>query len=113
MAMVGSLHKAGVRVVAGTDQTIPGHSVRREIELYVQAGFTPLEAIQAATVVPARVMGMEKDLGTVEAGKIADLIIVEGNPLERIGNIRNTKFVVAGGRVYDCARLWQSVGFTP
>ena len=58
-------------------------------------------------------MGMEKDLGTVEAGKVADLVIVEGNPLERIGNIRNTKFVVADGRVYDCARLWQSVGFKP
>ncbi|HEX8118736.1 MAG TPA: amidohydrolase family protein, partial [Pyrinomonadaceae bacterium] len=111
--ITGELHRNGLRVVAGTDQVVPGHSVRREIELYVQAGFTPLEAIQAATIVPARVMGMEKDLGTIEAGKVADLVIVEGNPLERIGNIRNTKFVVTGGRLYDCAQLWQSVGFKP
>lgn len=113
LRITGELHRNGLTVVAGTDQVVPGHSVRREIELYVQAGFTPLEAIQAATSVPARVMGMEKDLGTVEAGKVADLVIVEGNPLERISNIRNTKFVVADGRVYDCAQLWQSVGFKP
>ena len=111
--ITGELHRNGLRVVAGTDQVVPGHSLRREIELYVQAGFTPLEAIQAATIVPARVMGMDKDLGTVEAGKLADLVIVEGNPLERIGNIRNTKFVVAEGKLYDCAQLWQSVGFKP
>ncbi len=92
---------------------VPGHSLRREIELYVQAGFTPLEAIEAATIVPARVMGMEKELGTIEAGKIADLILVEGNPLENISNIRNTKFVITKGRMYDCVQLWQGVGFKP
>lgn len=113
LKITGELHRNGLRVVAGTDQVVPGHSVRREIELYVQAGFTPLEAIQAATIVPARVMGMEKDLGTVEPGKVADLVIVEGNPLERISNIRNTKFVVTEGKLYDCAQLWQSVGFKP
>lgn len=113
LKITGELHRNGLRVVAGTDQVVPGHSVRREIELYTQAGFTPLEAIQAATIVPARVMGMEKELGTIEAGKVADLVIVEGNPLERIGNIRNTKFVVTEGKLYDCAQLWQSVGFKP
>ena len=49
--------------MAGTDQAVPGHSLHREIELYVQAGFTPMEAIQAATIVPARVMGVEKETG--------------------------------------------------
>ncbi|HEY0427548.1 MAG TPA: amidohydrolase family protein [Pyrinomonadaceae bacterium] len=111
--ITGALHKAGLTIVAGTDQVVPGHSLRREIELYVKAGFTPMEAIQAATIVPARVMKMDKDSGTVETGKFADLILVEGNPLENISNIRNTKFVVAGGRMYDCAALWQSVGFKP
>jgi imidazolonepropionase-like amidohydrolase len=113
LKITGELHRQGLQVVAGTDQVVPGHSVRREIELYVQAGFTPLEAIQAATIVPARVMGMEKDLGTIEPGKVADLVIVEGNPLERISNLRNTKFVVTEGKLYDCAQLWQSVGFKP
>ena len=111
--ITGELHKAGLTIVAGTDQVVPGHSLRREIELYVKAGFTEMEAIQAATIVPARVMKMDKDSGTVEAGKFADLILVEGNPLENISNIRNTKYVVTNGRMYDCATLWQSVGFKP
>jgi imidazolonepropionase-like amidohydrolase len=111
--IAGALHRAGLTIVAGTDQVVPGHSLRREIELYVQAGFTPMEAIQAATIVPARVMKIDKDVGTVEAGKFADLILVEGNPLDRIANIRNTKFVITNGRMYDCAQLWQSVGFKP
>src|SRR5256884_481221 len=73
VAITGALHKAGVPIVAGTDQCVPGHSLHREIELYVQAGFTPMEAIQAATIVPARVMGLDKEVGTVEPGKRADL----------------------------------------
>ncbi|MDT7540653.1 MAG: hypothetical protein QOE33_557 [Acidobacteriota bacterium] len=112
-AIVGALHRAGVTIVAGTDQVVPGHSLHREIELYVKAGFTPMEAIQAATIVPARVMKVDKDLGTVEPGKIADLIILEANPLESISNIRRVRTVISGGHVYDCAQLWQSVGFKP
>jgi len=113
VAVTGALHKAGVPVVAGTDQMIPGHSLHREMELYVQAGFTPMEAIQAATIVPARVMGLDKEVGTVEPGKRADIILVDGNPLESIRNIRNVKYVIAGGKMYDCAELWRSVGFKP
>jgi imidazolonepropionase-like amidohydrolase len=111
--MVGVLHKAGLTIVAGTDQTVPGHSLKRELELYVEAGFTPMEAIQAATIVPARVMKQDKDSGTLETGKFADIILTEGNPLDNISNLRNTRFVVAGGHVFECARLWESVGFKP
>jgi imidazolonepropionase-like amidohydrolase len=113
LAMIGALHKAGVTIVAGTDQAVPGHSLHREIELYVQAGFTPLEAIQAATIVPARVMGVDKEVGTVEVGKRADLVLLDANPLDDIHNIRTVKYVVANGVLYDSARLWQSVGFKP
>jgi imidazolonepropionase-like amidohydrolase len=113
VAAVGVLHKAGVPIVAGTDQTVPGHSLYREIELYVQAGFTPMEAIQAATIVPARVMGLDKEVGTVEAGKRADVIILDGNPLESIHNIRKVEFVITNGTMYNCAELWHSVGFQP
>lgn len=113
VAIVGALHRAGIPIVAGTDQVVPGHSLHREIELYVKAGFTPMEAIQAATIVPARVMKVDRDLGTVEAGKFADLIILDANPLESISNIRRVRNVITGGRVYDCAQLWQSVGFKP
>ncbi|MFZ0085908.1 MAG: amidohydrolase family protein, partial [Candidatus Acidiferrales bacterium] len=111
--IVGALHRAGVPIVAGTDQTVPGYSLYREIELYVQAGFTPMEAIQAATIVPARVMGLDKELGTVEPGKRADLAILDRNPLESIHNIRTVEFVITNGVMYNCAELWKSVGFKP
>jgi imidazolonepropionase-like amidohydrolase len=113
MSILGALHRAGIPIVAGTDQAIPGHSLYREIELYVKAGFTPMEAIQAATLVPARVMKLDKEVGSIEVGKRADLILVDGNPLESISNIRNVRQVVTGGRIYDTATLWQSVGFKP
>jgi len=113
LAIVGALHHAGVPIVAGTDQAVPGFSLHREIELYVQAGFTPMEAIQAATLVPARVMGVAKDVGTVEAGKRADLIVLNGNPLEDIHNTRNVEYVITNGVMYNCAELWKSVGFKP
>ena len=107
------LHQAGVPIVAGTDQSVPGYSVDREIELYVKAGFTPMEAIQAATLVPARAMGMEKDSGTIEVGKRADVIIVDGNPLENISDIRKVTTVFSAGRMFQPAALWESVGFKP
>jgi imidazolonepropionase-like amidohydrolase len=113
LALLGVLHKAGVPIVAGTDQAVPGHSLHRELELYVQAGFTPLEAIQAATVVPARVMKKDKELGTIAVGKRADFILVDGDPLADIRALRRIRVVVADGRAYDPAKLWRSVGFAP
>jgi imidazolonepropionase-like amidohydrolase len=110
-ATVRVLHQAGVPIVAGTDQAVPGFSLDREIELYVQAGFTPMEAIQAATLIPARAMGMEKDSGTIEVGKRADVILVDGNPLENISDIRKVSAVFAAGKMYHPAALWSSVGF--
>ena len=71
----------------------------------------PLEAIQAATIVPARVMKVDAEVGSIEVGKRADLIVLDANPLENISNIRKIKFVVTQGRMFDCARLWQSVAF--
>jgi imidazolonepropionase-like amidohydrolase len=111
--IAGALRRAGVPIVAGTDQTVPGYSLYREIELYAQAGFTPMEAIQAATIVPARVMGVDRELGTIEPGKRADLIILDANPLESIHNIRTVRFVITGGTMYNCGELWSSVGFKP
>ncbi|MDQ2856178.1 MAG: amidohydrolase family protein, partial [Acidobacteriota bacterium] len=112
-AIVGALHKAGITIVAGTDQVVPGHSLHREIELYVKSGFTPMEAIQAATIIPARVMKLDNEVGTIEVGKRADLIILDRDPIDNIRNIRTAKTVITGGRMYDCAQLWTSVGFKP
>ena len=113
LKVIGALHKAGVTIVAGTDQTVPGYSLHREMELYNEAGFTPMEAIQAATIVPARVMGLDRELGTVEAGKRADLIIVNGNPLDNLKDLRNVESVVTNGTLYNTPELWRSVGFKP
>lgn len=113
LAFTAALQRAGVPIVVGTDQTVPGYSVYREMELYVGGGMSPMDAIQAATVVPARVMKLERDSGTVEAGKRADLILVDANPLEAISNIRKVHTVFANGRMFDPAPLWRRVGFTP
>ena len=113
LKLVGGLHRAGVRIVAGTDVGVPGHTLHRELELYVKAGLTPLEAIQAATITPARVMKLENEVGTIEPGKRADLIVLDGDPLENISNIRKVRFVMTQGRLFDCAKLWQMVGFKP
>jgi imidazolonepropionase-like amidohydrolase len=113
LALLGLLHKAGVTIVAGTDQAVPGHSLHRELELYVMAGFTPMEAIQAATIVPARVMKRDRELGTVEVGKRADFILVDGDPLVDIRALRRIAVVVFAGHGYDPGKLWKSADFTP
>jgi imidazolonepropionase-like amidohydrolase len=113
LAFVGELHKRGVPIVAGTDISVPGHSLHREVELYVQAGFTPMEAIQAATIVPARAMHLDKEVGTIEAGKRADLVVLGGDPIADIHNIRKVESVVARGKTYEPAPLWRLIGFSP
>jgi len=113
LRIVKALKDAGVPVVVGTDEGVPGHSVHREIELYVEAGFTPMEALQAATIVPARAMQLEAELGTIEKGKRADMVVLNANPIENIRNIRSVRWTISDGRVYDSAALWRSVRFRP
>jgi imidazolonepropionase-like amidohydrolase len=113
LQIIKALHDAGIPIVAGTDKGVPGVSVAREIELYVQAGLTPMDAIRAATAVPARVMGLANDSGTIAPGLRADLIVVDGNPLERISDIRKVTMVSAGGRLYETAALWKAGRFNP
>ncbi|HLK64581.1 MAG TPA: amidohydrolase family protein [Bryobacteraceae bacterium] len=113
IAVIGALHKAGIPIVPGSDTGLVGYGLLRELELYVQAGMTPLEAIQSATIVSARAMNFDRDSGTIEAGKRADLILVNGDPLANIGDLRRVSRVISQGRVYDAAALWRSVGFHP
>jgi imidazolonepropionase-like amidohydrolase len=111
LAAFRTLHDAGVPIVAGTDGGVPGYSLLRALELSVAAGLTPLEAIQTATIVPARVMGKEREVGTIEAGKAADLLVLDADPLANIANIRTTALVVRAGRMYETRRLWRAAGF--
>jgi imidazolonepropionase-like amidohydrolase len=76
----------------------------------VKSGFTPMEAIQAATSIPARVMHREGEVGTIEPGKRADLVLVEGNSAVRIEDLRRRKQVIVGGAIYDPAPLWRLTG---
>jgi imidazolonepropionase-like amidohydrolase len=111
LAAIKALHDAGVPIVAGTDGGVPGFSLLRELELSVAAGLTPLQSIQTATVVPARVMGMEREVGTIEAGKVADLVVLDADPLANIANIRTASSVVRGGRMYETRSLRRLAGF--
>jgi imidazolonepropionase-like amidohydrolase len=110
-AMVKALFDAGVPIVAGTDGALPGYSLLRSIEMYVEAGMTPMQAIESATRIPAESMGLAKDTGTIEPGKRADLIVLDADPLAQISNIRKLRWVIANGRVLEPAKLWAAAGF--
>jgi hypothetical protein len=112
-ATLRALHAAGISIVAGTDQAIPGYSLHRELELYVEAGFTPLEALQAATIVAARAVGVEQESGSLAVGKRGDVLLLNADPLVDIHNTRAVWRTIAAGAVYDPAPLWRSVGFSP
>jgi hypothetical protein len=103
------LHEEDVTILAGTDVgnpfLVPGLSLHRELERLSAAGLSPLEALQGATILPARVFGLEDSLGTVEAGKLADLVLLEADPLEEIKNTRRIRAVVVDGQLYRRADL--------
>jgi imidazolonepropionase-like amidohydrolase len=107
--VVRRLHAGGVPFLAGTDAPagilIPGVTLHLELERFVAAGFTPLEALQTATINPARFLNRTNDLGTVQKGKIADLVILNANPLADIRNTRSIDSVIADGRYYSRDRL--------
>jgi imidazolonepropionase-like amidohydrolase len=101
-----AMHRAGVPFMAGTDtaagvHVFPGFSLHDELGLFVKAGMTPLEALQTATRNPARFMDRLSDMGTVEKGKLADLVLLEANPLDDISNTRRIRAVVLAGKYLD------------
>ena len=108
--LVRRLHEAGVPIVAGTDGW--GVEVVREIELYNQAGFTPAEALQAATIVPARMVGADKRTGSIAVGKEADVALVDGDVSKDLGALRRVVTVVSDGYVMDADALRKAAGYT-
>ncbi|HLH09059.1 MAG TPA: amidohydrolase family protein [Terriglobales bacterium] len=108
--LVTMMHKEGIPIVAGTDGS--GLELVRELELYVNAGFTTSEALATATIAPAHMLGVDKTTGSITVGKAADLLLVEGDPSQRIGDLRNTRIVMMGGKLMDADALREASGFS-
>ena len=108
VALVGELHRRGVTIVAGTDGS--GLELVRELELYVQAGMTPGEALATATIVPAREFGVGEETGAIAAGRLAELVLVDGDVSRDIGALRNVVAVMRDGRLMQAAALREAVG---
>jgi imidazolonepropionase-like amidohydrolase len=103
LELIMAMHRAGVKMLAATDALVwyvfPGFSIHDELELFVKAGLTPMEALQTATRNPAIYLGLIDMLGTVEKGKKADLVLLEANPLENISNTKRITAVIVGGKL--------------
>jgi imidazolonepropionase-like amidohydrolase len=102
---VGMCNRAGVKIIAGTDGPgigglLPGFGLHRELELLVASGLSPLQALRAATLSAAEALGKDDRLGTVERGKLADMVVLDADPLQKIQNLTKIHLVVEGGRTY-------------
>ena len=110
LEVVNAMRQAGIPFLAGTDTApgvyiFPGFSLHEELQRFVAAGFTPMQALQTATLNPARFLGRDKELGTVEPGKLADLVLLDANPLEDIRNTQSIAAVIVNGRYLSRAHL--------
>jgi len=110
VGLLARMHDAGVPIVAGTDGA--GIEIVHELEIYVQAGLSAAEALAAATIVPARLVGQDTKTGSVKVGKTADLALVDGDPSTRIGDLRQTRVVMLDGKLLDADALRRAAGFS-
>jgi adenine deaminase len=92
---------------------LPGYSLHHELELYVRAGIPAPEVLRMATLTPSQVMGVTKDLGIIAAGKLADMVLIDGDPAKNIRDTRNITTVIKGGKVYDPAAIEKALGIAP
>ena len=104
------MHHAGIPIVAGTDGS--GIELVRELEIYTNAGFTPGEALAAATIVPARLVGADQHTGSIKVGKAADLALVAGDPSTHITDLRQTRVVMLDGQLLDADALREAAGYS-
>src|SRR5437763_8576987 len=112
LKMVKTLYDAGIPIVAGTDSTA-GFALHRELELYVAAGIPAPRVLQIATLGAARLMKRDAELGSIAPGKLADLILIDGDPSAHIGDIRRVTTLVKDGAVYQTSALYQAIGVRP
>ena len=112
LALIKALHEAGVTLIPGTD-SVAGYELHHELELYVRAGIAPAEVLRMATLTSAQVIGQSGERGVLAPGKLADLILVNGDPSTHIADIRNVELVMKGGRLYEPARIEHALGIAP
>jgi imidazolonepropionase-like amidohydrolase len=112
LRMTKRLYDAGIPILAGTDTTA-GLMLHRELELEVKAGIPPAKALQIATLNAARLLKQEKDLGSIAPGKLADFVLVEGNPAEHISDIRRCRLVAKNGVLYKSADVYRAISVKP
>jgi hypothetical protein len=112
LRLLKALYDAGITIIPGTD-ALAGYSLHHELELYVRAGIPPAEVLRMATLTPALVMGVNKDRGVIAAGKLADMILIDGNPTQNIRDIDKIATVIKGGKVYDSAAIEKALGIAP
>ncbi|MGD0865877.1 MAG: amidohydrolase family protein [Rhizomicrobium sp.] len=110
VALVGELNKRHITILAGTDGS--GFEVIHELELYVQAGMTPAEALATATINPARVFKLESETGSIAKGKLAELALIDGDPSKNIGDLRQVELVMRDGKMMDAQALRESLGIS-
>ena len=112
LRMTKLLYDSGIPLVAGTDG-LPGFTLHRELELYVQAGISAPEVLRIATLGAARVARKDKELGSITPGKLADMVLVDGDPTKRISDVRRPTLVIKGGAFYEPAALYKALGVKP
>ena len=110
--LLKALYDARVTIIPGTD-ALSGYTLHHELQLYVRAGITPAEVLRMATWTPALVMGVNKDRGVIAAGKLADMVLVDGNPAQDIHDIDRISTVIKDGKVYDPAAIEKALGIAP
>jgi imidazolonepropionase-like amidohydrolase len=112
LRLLKALYDAGVTIVPGTD-ALAGYMLHHELELYTRAGIPPAEVLRMATWTPALVMGVDKDRGIIAPGKLADMILVDGDPTKNIRDIDRITTVIKSGKVYDPTAVEKALGITP
>jgi imidazolonepropionase-like amidohydrolase len=112
LRLLKALYDAGVTIIPGTD-ALAGYTLHHELELYARAGIAPSEVLRMATLTPALVMGVNRDRGVIAPGKLADMILVDGDPTKNIRDINNITTVIKGGKVYDPSAIEKALGIAP
>ncbi len=110
--LLKAIYDAGVTIIPGTD-ALAGYTLHHELELYVRAGIAPAEVLRMATWTSALVMGVDKDRGVIAPGKLADMILVDGDPTKNIQDLDKITTVIKGGKLYDPAAIENALGITP